>query len=162
MAGAQNVRPNIVVVLMDDLRWDELHCTGHPFALTPNLDRIAAEGVTFRDAFTTSPLCSPSRACFLTGQYAHLHGITDNTDHSPAGHRLAPFPRALQDSGYETAFMGKWHMGVDDSPRPGFDHWVGFSGQGTYLNPELNINGRRLKETGYTSDILTRHAIETL
>ena len=86
------LRPNIVVILMDDLRWDELHCTGHPFALTPNIDALAAEGVTFRKAFVTSPLCSPSRACFLTGQYAHVHGITDNTDHSPASHRLQTFP----------------------------------------------------------------------
>ena len=147
---------------MDDLRWDELHCTGHPFALTPNLDRIAAEGVTFRNAFVTSPLCSPSRACFLTGQYAHAHGITDNTDRSPASHRLPTFPRALHDHGYETAFIGKWHMGVDDSPRPGFDHWVGFAGQGTYLNPDLNIDGRHVKETGYTTDILSRHAVEIL
>jgi N-acetylglucosamine-6-sulfatase len=76
-----------------------LHCTGHPFALTPNIDRLAAEGVTFRNAFVTSPLCSPSRACFLTGQYAHTHGITDNTDHSPASHRLQTFPRALQANG---------------------------------------------------------------
>ena len=162
LAGAQTSRPNIVVILMDDLRWDELHCTGHPFALTPNLDRIAAEGVTFRNAFVTSPLCSPSRACFLTGQYAHAHGITDNTDRSPASHRLQTFPRALHDNGYETAFVGKWHMGIDDSPRPGFDRWVGFPGQGTYFNPELNINGRHVKETGYTTDILSRHAVEIL
>jgi N-acetylglucosamine-6-sulfatase len=147
---------------MDDLRWDELHCTGHSFALTPNLDRIAAEGVTFRNAFVTSPLCSPSRACFLTGQYAHNHGITDNTDRSPASHRLPTFPRALQANGYETAFVGKWHMGVDDSPRPGFDHWVGFPGQGTYINPELNIDGRHVKETGYTTDILARYATEVI
>jgi N-acetylglucosamine-6-sulfatase len=103
---------------------------GTSLALTPNIDRLAAEGVTFRNAFVTSPLCSPSRACFLTGQYAHAHGITDNTDHSPASHRLQTFPRTLQASGYETAFIGKWHMGVDDTPRPGFDHWVGFPGQG--------------------------------
>ena len=88
LARAQTARPNIVVILMDDLRWDELHCTGHPFALTPNLDRIAAEGVTFRNAFVTSPLCSPSRACFLTGQYAHTHGITDNTDRDRKSTRL--------------------------------------------------------------------------
>ena len=161
-ASAAGARPNIVVVLMDDLRWDELHCTGHPFALTPNIDRLAAEGVTFRNAFVTSPLCSPSRACFLTGQYAHSHGIIDNTDHSPASHRLQTFPRALQANGYETAFIGKWHMGVDDTPRPGFDHWVGFPGQGTYFDPVLNVDGRHVKETGYTTDILTRYAVELL
>src|SRR5215471_8291170 len=83
LASAQTARPNIVVILMDDLRWDELHCTGHPFALTPNIDRITAEGVVFRNAFVTSPLCSPSRACFLTGQYMHTHGIIDDTDRSP-------------------------------------------------------------------------------
>ena len=162
MAGAQAARPNIVVILMDDLRWDELHCTGHPFALTPNLDRIAAEGATFTNAFVTTALCSPSRACFLTGQYAHTHGITDNTDRSPASHRLPTFPRALHDNGYETAFVGKWHMGLDDSPRPGFDHWAAFPGQGTYFNPELNIDGRHVKETGYTTDILARHATDVL
>lgn len=162
LLAAAGGRPNIVVVLMDDLRWDELHCTGHPFALTPNIDRLAAEGVTFRNAFVTSPLCSPSRACFLTGQYAHTHGIIDNTDHSPASHRLQTFPRALQANGYETAFIGKWHMGVDDTPRPGFDHWIGFPGQGTYFDPVLNVDGRHVKEKGYTTDILTRYAVELL
>jgi arylsulfatase A-like enzyme len=147
---------------MDDLRWDELHCTGHSFALSPNIDRLAAEGVIFRNAFVTSPLCSPSRACFLTGQYAHTHGITDNTDHSPASHRLQTFPRALQDSGYETAFIGKWHMGVDDTQRPGFDHWVSFPGQGTYFDPVLNVDGQHVKEKGFTTDILTRYAVELL
>jgi N-acetylglucosamine-6-sulfatase len=162
MARAQTARPNIVVTLMDDLRWDELHCTGHPFALTPNLDRIASEGVVFRNAFATSPLCSPSRACFLTGQYAHTHGITDNTDRSPASHRLHTFPSALSGKGYETASVGKWHMGVDDSPRPGFHRWIGFSGQGTYINPELNIDGRKVKENGYTTDILARYATDLI
>jgi N-acetylglucosamine-6-sulfatase len=160
--AAAHGRPNIVVVLMDDLRWDELHCTGHPFALTPNIDRLAAEGVLFRNAFVTTPLCSPSRACFLTGQYTHGHGITDNTDRSPASHRLSTFPQALQANGYETAFIGKWHMGVDDTPRPGFDHWVGFPGQGTYFDPVLNVDGRRVKETGHTTDILTRYAVDLL
>ena len=147
---------------MDDLRWDELHCTGHPFAKTPNIDRIAREGVTFRNAFVTSPLCSPSRACFLTGQYAHVHGVIDNTDHSPLSHRLQTFPRQLQKAGYETAFVGKWHMGVDDSPRPGFDHWVSFKGQGTYFDPDLNINGKTAKVKGYTTDILNDHAVAFL
>ena len=162
LARAADMRPNIVFVLMDDLRWDELHCTGHPFALTPNIDRLAAEGVTFRNAFVTSPLCSPSRACFLTGQYAHVHGITDNTDHSPASHRLQTVPRTLQANGYETAFIGKWHMGVDDTPRPGFDRWVGFPGQGTYFDPVLNVDGQRVKHQGFTTDLLTRYAVELL
>lgn len=147
---------------MDDLRWDELHCTGHPFALSPNIDRLAAEGVTFRNAFVTSPLCSPSRACFLTGQYAHTHGITDNTDRSPASHRLQTVPRTLQANGYETAFIGKWHMGVDDTPRPGFDHWVAFPGQGTYFDPVLNIDGERVKRKGFTTDLLTEYAVGLL
>src|SRR2546427_2324331 len=93
---AAAARPNIVFILMDDLRWDELGCMGHPFAKTPNIDRIAREGVTFRNAFVTTPLCSPSRASFLTGQYAHAHGIVDNTDHSPLNHRLQTFPRQLE------------------------------------------------------------------
>src|SRR6476660_3997231 len=71
-------RPNIVFILMDDLRFDELGCTGHPFVKTPNIDRLAREGAIFRNAFATTPLCSPSRACFFTGLYAHAHGITDN------------------------------------------------------------------------------------
>ena len=159
---AAETRPNIVVVLMDDLRWDELHCTGHPFTQSPNIDKLAAEGATFRNTFVTSPLCSPSRACFLTGLYAHRHGITDNTDRSPASHKLETFPQVLQTAGYETAFVGKWHMGVDDSPRQGFDHWVGFPGQGTYFDPVLNVDGNHVKEQGYTTDILTRHAVELL
>ena len=88
LRGAAAARPNIVFILIDDLRWDELGCTGHPFAKTPNVDRIAREGVTFRNAFVTTPLCSPSRASYLTGQYAHSHGVIDNSDHSPLSHRL--------------------------------------------------------------------------
>jgi len=82
--SAQARRPNIVFILVDDLRWDELRCTGHPFAISPNADRLAREGVNFRNAFATTPLCSPSRASFLTGRYPHRHGIIDNTDRSKA------------------------------------------------------------------------------
>src|SRR5262249_42970523 len=85
---AQQPRPNIVFILMDDLRFDELGCVGHPFVQTPSIDRLAKEGALFRNAFATTPLCSPSRACFLTGLYAHTHGIIDNVDRSRESHAL--------------------------------------------------------------------------
>lgn len=81
-------RPNFVFVLVDDLRWDELGFSGHPFAQTPNIDRLAREGAMFRNAFATTPLCSPIRATFLTGLQTHSHGILDNVDRSPQSHRL--------------------------------------------------------------------------
>ena len=102
----------------------------------------------------TTPLCSPSRASFLTGQYAHAHGITDNTDRSPRSHELVTFPRLLHDAGYETAFIGKWHMGVDDRARPGFDRWVSVKGQGAYLDPEFNVDGERARHPPATSPTL--------
>lgn len=153
-------RPNIVFILIDDLRWDDLGIAGHPFVKTPNIDRIGREGASFRNAFMTTPLCSPSRASFLTGQYPHTHGITDNVDRSVASHKLITFPIALQQSGYTTAFIGKWHMGNDDSQRPGFDRWVSFKGQGSYVNPEINEDGKDVKTSGYITDLLTGYATE--
>jgi N-acetylglucosamine-6-sulfatase len=145
--------PNIVVVLVDDLRWDEIRVAGHPFVETPNMDRVAREGARFLNAFATTPLCSPSRASFLTGQYAHTNGIVDNT--ARPSHQLPTFPRDLQRAGYVTGFFGKWHMGNDDSPRPGFDHWVAMPGQGEAIDPQLNVDGRRIKASGYVTDLLT-------
>ena len=158
-AETQPRRPNIVFVLIDDLRWDEVD---YPFVKIPNTQRIAREGVRFQNAFVTTPLCSPSRASFLTGQYAHNHGITDNVDRSPRSHELITFPRLLHDVGYETAFVGKWHMGVDDNARPGIDYWVSVRGQGSYIDPEFNINGTRKKVSGYFTDILNQLAIDFL
>jgi N-acetylglucosamine-6-sulfatase len=161
-SAQQPQRPNIVFILMDDLRFDELGCTGHPFVQTPHIDRLAKEGAIFRNAFATTPLCSPSRSCFLTGHYAHTTGITDNIDRSPQSHQLVTWPRLLHDADYTTAFIGKWHMGVDDSPRPGFDHWVSVKGQGRYVDPDLNFDGKPAKEKGYVTDIFDQHAIAFL
>jgi N-acetylglucosamine-6-sulfatase len=146
-------RPNIVVVLVDDMRWDEMRVAGHPFLETPNMDRLAREGARFTNAFATTPLCSPSRAGFLTGQYPHTNGIIDNT--ARPSHDLPVFPKALQRAGYRTGFFGKWHMGNDDSPRPGFDHWVAMPGQGEAIDPSLNVDGERVHAKGYTTDLLT-------
>ncbi len=130
-------RPNIVVLLVDNVRADELGITGHPYLKTPNLDRLAKEGAIFRSYYVTTPLCSPSRASILTGQYMSRHGIIDNTNRSRASHQLHTFAQDLQQLGYETAYLGKWHMGNDPTPRPGWNYWVSYKGQGDYLNPDL-------------------------
>jgi N-acetylglucosamine-6-sulfatase len=145
--------PNIVFILVDDMRWDEMGVVGHPVLETPHMDRLAREGVRFLNAFATTPLCSPSRASLLTGQYARTHGIIDNT--ARPSHDLPTFPRELQRAGYTTGFFGKWHMGNDDSPRPGFNHWVAMPGQGEAIDPHLNVDGTRLQAKGYVTDVLT-------
>lgn len=159
-AGA--ARPNILFILVDDLRWDALGCTGHPFSRTPNIDRLAQEGALFRNTFVTTPLCSPARASFLTGQYVRTNGIRGNGPNGPRSHELITFPRRLHDAGYETAYVGKWHMGNDDTRRPGFDRWVSFKGQGAHVDPELNIDGDVKKHPGYMTDLLTDHSVEFL
>ncbi|NOT64203.1 MAG: sulfatase [Acidobacteria bacterium] len=158
-------RPNILFILIDDLRWDGLSATGHPYAKTPNIDRIAKEGAIFRNAFVTTPLCSPSRATFLTGQYVHTHKMVGNEKpqvFNPLSHQLKTWPQQLQKAGYETAYIGKLHMGNDDTPRAGFDHWVSFKGQGRYDNPQFNVNGERLDRQGYMTDLLNEYAVEYL
>ena len=157
-------RPNILFVLVDDLRADDIACApgAPPFLRTPNVDRLAREGAMFTNAFATTPLCSPSRASFLTGLYAHHHGITDNTDRSPASHKLVTFPQQLRRAGYATAYLGKWHMGNDNTPRPGFDHWLCLKGQGEANDPVFNEDGREVKLSGYVTDILTDKTVAFL
>jgi N-acetylglucosamine-6-sulfatase len=151
--------PNVVVVLVDDLRWDDIGIAGHPFVETPAIDELAREGTRFRNAFATTPLCSPSRAAILTGQYAHTNGIIDNTARDSASHRLQTFAVPLAEAGYQTAFIGKWHMGNDDTRRPGWTHWVAMKGQGEAIDPNLNVDGERQQATGYVTDVLTDHAV---
>ena len=160
MRSPADPRPNIIVVLVDDLRWDEVGAAGHPYVSTPNVDRIAREGVYFANSFTTTPLCSPARASFLTGQYAHTNGITDNLARNEQSHELETFPKALHAAGYDTAFIGKWHMGNDDTPRPGFSMWAGMKGQGEAINPEFNVDGDRRQFRGYVTDIMTEMSVD--
>jgi N-acetylglucosamine-6-sulfatase len=122
--SAAEPRPNVLLIVVDDLRFDDFHAAGHPFAVTPHLDRVAREGAQFKNFFAVTPLCSPSRATILTGLETRHHGILDNTDRSPRSHELPTFARALRADGYNTGFIGKWHMGNDPTPRPGFDYWV--------------------------------------
>lgn len=154
---------NVVFILGDDHRFDFMGFMPEApeWLATPALDRMAAGGAHIRNAFVTTSLCSPSRASILTGQYAHRHGIVDNTSPIPNGTLF--FPQFLQRAGYRTAYFGKWHMGeVDGNPQPGFDHWVSFRGQGTYRDPVLNVNGKPVQTNGYTTDLLTDHALDWL
>ena len=153
-------RPNFLVVVLDDVRFDDFGFNGHPFVSTPNFDRIALEGMNLSNAFASVPLCSPNRACILTGLYAHSHGVIDNTDRSEASHGLVTFACLLHQAGYETGFFGKWHMGLDDTPRPGFDEWACLRGQGAYFDPEVNVNGNRCQIGGYASDIFSGQVAE--
>jgi N-acetylglucosamine-6-sulfatase len=162
----EGVKPrNVVFVLTDDHRFDAMGFMGHPFLETPHLDSLASNGVHLKNAFVTTSLCSPSRASILTGLYTHKHRVIDNNRLVPEGTLF--FPQYLQQAGYSTGFIGKWHMGgAHDDPRPGFDHWVSFKGQGSYFSPgpryTLNVNGERVKQKGYITDELTDYAVDWL
>ncbi len=157
---------NVVFILSDDHRYDAMSFLGHQFAQTPHMDSMAANGVHLKNAFVTTSLCSPSRASILTGLYTFRHRVIDNNRLVPDGTLF--FPQYLQKAGYATAYIGKWHMGgVSDEPRPGFDHWVSFRGQGSYYPPKdpnytLNVDGKRVKQKGYITDELTDYALDWL
>jgi len=159
-------RPNVIFILTDDQRDDTLTCYNPDSPVkTPNIDRLANEGVLFENMFVTTSLCSPSRASFLSGLYAHAHGVVNNFTDYP--HDLASFPKHLQEVGYKTAYIGKWHMGEqDDSKRPGFDYWATHKGQGQYFDTTFNIvpdgqeKGKREVLKGYYTTRITDLAVD--
>ncbi len=156
---------NVVFILTDDHRYDAMSFLHHQFAQTPVLDSMAANGVYMKNALVTTSLCSPSRASILTGLYTFRHRVIDNNRPIPPG--TIYFPQYLQEAGYATAFIGKWHMGGEsDAPRPGFDHWVSFKGQGVYFAPKggymLNVDGKHVPLKGYMTDELTDYAVDWL
>lgn len=161
--AAQQQRPNIVFIFSDDhaahaISAYRAHLSyGARLPDTPNLDRLAADGMLFTNAFVTNSICGPSRATVLTGQYGHLNGVPTNREElHPAS---ITFPRLLHDAGYRTALIGKWHL----KSRPvGFDHYEILTGQGPYYNPVLHTPRDSTRYTGYTQDIITEHALSWL
>lgn len=162
LAALGGERPNVLFILCDDLRPDALGCYGSKHVKTPHIDRIAKEGVLFKNTFCTTSLCSPSRASILSGLYAHTHGVTNNFTEYPAS--MPSFPGVLHEQGYSTGYFGKYHMGEDnDDPRPGFDNFTTHKGQGKYFDTEWNLNGKERKVIpGYYTTVVTDLAMDWL
>jgi len=151
-------RPNIIFIFSDDHAAQAISCYGSRINTTPNLDRIAATGMRFRNCFCTNSICGPSRAVVLTGKHSHINGFLDNSNSRFNGAQQT-FPKLFQAAGYQTAIVGKWHLVSDPT---GFDMWKILVGQGTYYNPVLIENGRRVRHEGYVTDIITDLALDFL
>ncbi len=152
--------PNVLFILTDDQRWDCIGLNPDSKVRTPHIDRIGREGVHFRNMFCTTSLCSPSRATILSGLYAHTHGVSNNFTEYPSD--MPTWPAQLQRGGYQTAYIGKYHMGEEnDDKRPGFDHFVTHKGQGKYFDTEFRFNGgERRVVKGYYTTVVTDLAEE--
>ena len=161
-------RPNFVFLFADDQRYDAVGVVQKeqgdkgrfPWFKTPNMDRLAAGGVRFRNAFVVNPLCSPSRACFLSGKYNHANGIVNNR--TPLDEKLATHATILRSNGYSTGYVGKWHMGPAQAARPGFDWSASFTGQGAYSNANFLVNGKPEKSEEWTDDRSGDYAVRFL
>ncbi len=150
-------KPNILFIMSDDHAEQAISCYGSKLIQTPNIDRIAAEGIRFENSFVTNSICAPSRAVLLTGKYSHKNGLRDNRD--TFDKRQVTFPKLLQKAGYQTSIIGKWHL---KSKPTGFDQSMILIGQGQYYNPVIIDNGEKKKMIGYTTDLITDLALETL
>ena len=154
---AKAQRPNIIFVFTDDHCIQAMSCYGSNRNKTPNMDRLAREGMLFHNCFVTNSICGPSRAVIQTGKHSHLNGFLRNGMTFNGGQQT--FPKLLRQAGYQTAVIGKWHLRSDPT---GFDHYEVLYGQGPYYNPAMKRNGQRIQHTGYTTDIITDQALEWL
>ena len=150
-------RPNIIFIMSDDHAQRAISAYTHELISTPNIDRLAEEGVLFRNSFVTNSICAPSRATMLTGKYSHLNGLRDNRDRFD-GDQLT-WIKLLRKSGYHTSLIGKWHL---KSEPQGFDHYNILIGQGSYYNPRMVENGDTLILEGYTTSVITELALSQL
>ena len=151
-------RPNILFIMTDDHTTQAMSCYGGNLIETPNMDRIANEGIRFDNCYATNALSGPSRACILTGKFGHVNGFTDNASKFDGSQQT--FPKLLQTAGYKTAMVGKWHL---ISEPQGFDFWSVVSGQeeqGDYYSPEFVEMGQQITEPGYVTDVITDKAIK--
>lgn len=158
-AAARTRQPNILLVFCDDLTVQAISAYRHPLKLlqTPNMDRLAAQGMLFERCLVPNSICGPSRAAVLTGKYSHLNGFFRNGSRFNGAQQT--FPKLLQKAGYQTAIIGKWHLESDPT---GFDHWRILPGQGVYYNPPMIRNGGRVEHEGYVTDLITDFTIEWL
>ena len=152
-AGASQ-RPNIIFVFTDDHAAHAISAYGSRINQTPNIDRLAREGMIFRNVFVTNAICGPSRAVIQTGKHSHVNGFIDHSSRFDS--TQVTFPRLLQQAGYQTAIVGKWHLG---STPMGYDHWEVLPGQGDYYNPDFLTPAGRIRSSGYATDVVTDKAI---
>ena len=155
--AARGKRPNILYIMSDDHASHALSCYGSRINTTPNLDRIANEGMRFDNCFCTNSICAPSRAVLLTGKYSHLNGVKDNREKFDGSQQT--FPKLLRAAGYQTAMIGKWHLKTDPT---GFDYWNILPGQGKYHDPVMIEMGERKQHEGYVTDLITDFTIDFL